>query len=109
MVADVHRKGGLVVAGTDAPIIPQGIGLHIELENYQDAGLTPLEVLRTATINNAIGLNAQSDLGTIEVGKLADMVIVEENPLEDIRNARSTRLVIKNGEVYDLEFLINGK
>lgn len=108
MVADVHRKGGLVVAGTDAPIIPQGFGLHVELENYQDAGLSPIDVIRTATINNAVALNAQDDLGTIEVGKLADMVIVEANPLEDIRNARKTRLVIKNGEVYELDGLIKG-
>lgn len=109
MVADVHRKGGLVVAGTDAPIIPQGFGLHVELENYQDAGLQPIDVLRTATINNAKALNAQDDLGTIEVGKLADLVIVEANPLEDIRNARKTRMVIKNGEVFELERLIKGQ
>ncbi|MDW3196541.1 MAG: amidohydrolase family protein [Cytophagales bacterium] len=109
MVADVHRKGGLVVAGTDAPIIPQGFGLHVELENYQDAGLRPIDVLRTATINNAKALNAQDDLGTIEVGKLADLVIVEGNPLEDIRNARKTRMVIKNGEVFELERLIKGE
>ena len=109
MVYDVHRKGGLVVAGTDSPIIPQGLGLHIELENYQDAGLSPIEVLRTATINNAKVLNAESDLGTIEPGKLADLIIVDENPLEDIRNARKTRTVIKNGEVYDLQLLIKGE
>ncbi len=109
MVADVHEKGGLVVAGTDSPIIPQGFGLHTELENYQDAGLTPLEVLRTATINGAKGLNAQDDLGSIEVGKLADLVIVTANPLEDIRNARKTRTVIKNGEVHELEMLIKGE
>ncbi|MEM9328654.1 MAG: amidohydrolase family protein [Bacteroidota bacterium] len=108
MVADVHAKDGLVVAGTDSPIIPQGFGLHVELENYQDAGLSPLDVLRTATINNAKALNAEKDLGSIEVGKLADMVIVEANPLEDIRNARKTRLVVKNGEVYELEELIKG-
>ena len=109
MVKDVHDKGGLVVAGTDAPIIPQGLGLHIELENYQDAGLTPFEVLQTATINNAKALNAESDLGTIEVGKLADLVIVEGNPLKDIRNAKKTRVVIKNGEVYELDLLIKGE
>lgn len=108
MVADVHQKGGLVVAGTDAPIIPQGVGLHVELENYQDAGLSPLEVLRTATINNAKALNSLSDLGSVEVGKLADMLVVEANPLTDIRNARKIRLVIKNGEIYGLDQLIGG-
>lgn len=106
MVADVQRKGGLVVAGTDSPILPQGFGLHIELENYQDAGLTPFEVLKTATINNAIALNAEGDLGSIEVGKLADMVIVEANPLKDIRNARKTRAVIKNGKLITLQELM---
>lgn len=106
MVADVQRKGGFVVAGTDSPILPQGFGLHIELENYQDAGLTPFEVLKTATMNCAIALNAADDLGSIQVGKLADLVIVEGNPLEDIRNARKTRAVIKNGELLTLEKLM---
>ena len=107
MVADVHRKGGLVVAGTDAPILPQGFGLHVELENYQDAGLSPFEVLQTATINGAMALNAQDDIGTIEVGKLADFIIVNANPLEDIRNARQTKMVIKNGVVWTLDELMN--
>jgi imidazolonepropionase-like amidohydrolase len=107
MVADVHRKGGLVVAGTDAPILPQGFGLHIELENYQDAGLSPFEVLQTATINGSMALNAQDDIGTIEVGKLADFIIVNANPLEDIRNARQTKMVIKNGVVWTLDELMN--
>ena len=106
MVADVHRKGGVVVAGTDAPILPQGFGLHIELENYQDAGLSPFEVLQTATINGAMALNAQDDIGTIEVGKLADFIIVNANPLEDIRNARQTKMVIKNGVVWTLDELM---
>ncbi len=106
MVRDVHDKGGFVVAGTDSPIIPYGFGLHLELETYQDAGLTPLEVLQTATINNARLLNAWDDLGSVEVGKLADLVILEANPLEDIRNTRKIRTVIKNGEVYDIEELL---
>ena len=107
MVKDVHDKGGFVVAGTDSPIIPYGFGLHMEMESYQDAGLTPFEVLQTATINNARLLNAEDDLGTVEVGKFADFVIVEANPLEDIRNVRKVRTVIKNGQVYHLEDLLN--
>lgn len=106
MVTDVHEKGGMVVAGTDSPIIPYGFGLHIELESYQDAGLTPFEVLQTATVNNAEALAALEDIGSIEAGKLADMVIVEANPLEDIRNARKVRTVIKNGRVYQLSDLL---
>ncbi len=106
MVREVHDKGGFVVAGTDSPIIPYGFALHMELETYQDAGLSPFDILQIATINNATMLNAQSDLGTIEVGKIADLVIVEANPLENIKNARQMRTVIKNGEVYDLEELL---
>ena len=106
MVTDVHRKGGFVVAGTDSPIIPYGMALHLELETYQDAGLSTIEILKTATINNAIALNAQDDLGSIEKGKIADLVILDSNPLEDIRNTRSVRTVIKNGEAYDLEYLL---
>ena len=106
MVTQVHQKGGFVVAGTDSPIIPYGLALHIELETYQDAGLTPFEILQTATVNNAKLLNAQNDLGTIEVGKIADLVILDKNPLEDIKHTRSTRAVIKNGEYYELESLL---
>jgi len=106
MVKDVHDNGGFVVAGTDSPIIPYGFALHLELESYQDAGLTAFKALQTATVNNAKLLNASDDLGTIEVGKLADMVILEANPLEDIKNTRQIRTVIKNGEIYDLTELL---
>ncbi len=106
MVTQVHQKGGFIVAGTDSPIIPYGLALHLELETYQDAGLSPFDILQTATINNATLLNAQDDLGTVEVGKIADLIIVNANPLEDIKNARQTRTVIKNGEVYDLAVLL---
>ena len=106
MVTDVHQKGGFIVAGTDSPIIPYGMSLHLELETYQNAGLTPKEILKTATVNNAIALNAQNDLGSVREGMLADLVILKENPLDDIKNTRSTEIVIKNGEVYGLQELL---
>lgn len=106
MAKDVHDNGGFITAGTDSPIIPQGFGLHMELQTYQDAGLTPFEVLQTATVNNARLFNLSEDFGSVEVGKIADLVIVEANPLEDIRNARKVRMVIKNGEVISLEDLL---
>ena len=87
MIRDIHAKGGLVVAGTDGPIIPYGLGLHIELLGYEEAGLSPLDVLRTATMNNAKVLGASDQLGSIEKGKLADLVILSENPLISVRKS----------------------
>ena len=71
------------------------------------AGLTPFQALQTATVSTASLLNASSDLGTIEVGKLADMVVVDGDPLVDIMNARKVKRVIKNGEVVEMPELLN--
>ena len=107
MIKDIHDKQGLISAGTDSPILPFGFGLHLELEAYQAAGLSPFEVLQTATINNAKVLGTIDDMGTIEVGKLADFIIVEKNPLEDIKNIRAITHTIMNGNVYTQEALLN--
>ena len=106
MIKDIHDKNGLVVAGTDGPILPFGFGLHIELEAYQAAGLSPFEVLQTATINGAKVLGTEKDMGTLEVGKLADILIVKENPLEDVKHLRAMELVVANGKVYRLKDLL---
>lgn len=106
MVKDVQDQGGLVVAGTDGPIIPYGFALHLELEAYQESGLSPFEVLQTGTLNGAKVLGVEKDLGTLEKGKLADILIVEGNPLEDVRDLRNMLWVVKNGEVYDLNGLL---
>jgi imidazolonepropionase-like amidohydrolase len=102
MVMDVMNAGGLVVAGTDTP---NGFNLHGELEGYVMAGMSPYQALRTATVNSskALGLDA----GSIEPGKLADLVIVEGNPLEDIANAHHVKRVIANGQVFDMEDLLH--
>jgi imidazolonepropionase-like amidohydrolase len=71
------------------------------------AGFTPFQALQTATVNTATLLNAQNDLGTIEVGKLADLVIVEGNPLVNIRDTMKVRKVIKNGEIFTIEELLS--
>jgi Tol biopolymer transport system component/imidazolonepropionase-like amidohydrolase len=102
----LHGAGARLIAGVDSPLVPYGISLHGELEEYVAAGLTPFEALQTATVNTARLLNADQDLGTIEVGKLADLVIVEGDPLTDITATRRVRTVIKNGEVYELAALI---
>ena len=100
MVKDIHDKGGIVVAGTDSPILPFGFGLHMELEAYAKGGLSNFAVLQTATINTAHALGAGEHLGSLEPGKLADLIIVEKNPLEDIRNIRDISWVVQNGEIY---------
>jgi len=101
MVMDVMNAGGLIVAGTDTP---NGFNLHGELEGYVMAGMTPYQALRTATVNSskALGLDA----GSIEAGKLADLVIVEGNPLEDIANAHHVKRVIANGRLFNMDDLL---
>jgi Tol biopolymer transport system component len=103
MVMDVMRAGGLVVAGTDTP---NAINLHGEIMAYTMAGMTPYEALKAATVNPAQALGL--DAGTIEPGKLADIVIVAGNPLDDVANAHKVKRVIANGRVYDATELIGG-
>jgi len=103
---DLQRAGVTLIAGVDAPLVPNGLALHTEIAGYVEAGLTPYEALKTATINTATLLNAQKDLGTIEPGKLADLVIVEGNPLENIRDTTRVRKVIRDGEVIAVEDLL---
>ena len=105
-VLALTRAGGRVIAGTDSPIMPYAISLHTELEHFVDGGLTPFEALRTATVNAAAALGSRYDLGTLEPGKLADLVIVEGNPLRDITHTRRVRAVMKNGSFFELETLL---
>ena len=108
-VARVVRGGGRVMAGTDSPIIPFGLGLHVELQNYvESGGLTPREALVTATSGFARIVGLDRDLGSIAPGKLADLVAVEGNPLERITDTRRVRVVVKDGNVYTLERLLAG-
>lgn len=104
--AAVVDSGGRVVAGTDSPILPPGVSLHTELAGYVRGGMSEYEALRTATAVAAEALGAAGDLGTLEAGKLADMLIVEGNPLEEIRESRTVRAVVKGGEVHTLEGLL---
>ena len=101
MVMDVMRAGGLIVAGTDTP---NAINLHGEIAAYVTAGMTPYEALKAATVNPARALGL--DAGTIEAGKLADLVIVDGDPLANIANAHKVRRVIANGRLYEMEQLI---
>ena len=108
LVADVVRGGGRVIAGTDSPINPYGLALLMELEHYVRGGLTPAEAIRSATAVPAEAMGLGADLGTIEPGKLADLVVVDGNPLTAITDLRRTRRVVKDGVLYDVETLLRG-
>lgn len=105
-VTRVVRGGGKVVAGTDSPIIPYGAALIAEVENYVWGGLTEVEALRTATSVAAEALAMEGEIGTLAAGALADILIVEGNPLEDISDLRRARIVLKDGEIFRLEELM---
>jgi len=101
----VHA-GGKVMTGTDTAgwAVP-GIGVHHEMEILVDeAGMTPMQVIQAATRNTAEGFRILDQLGTIEAGKLADIVIVNDDPLESIRNLQRIEWVIKDGDVVDRTF-----
>src|SRR5688500_4813614 len=102
----VVQGGGIVIAGTDSPINPYALAYHTELEHFIDSGLAPFQVLQVATLGAAEALGEGANRGSIDAGKLADLVIVGGDPLADIRNARKVRTVIKNGEVHTLESLL---
>ncbi len=100
---DLRDAGVKLLAGTDMPqaFVYPGFSLHDELELLVKAGLTPLEALRSATYNPAEFLGALDSLGTITQGKVADLVLLDADPLTDIRNTRRISLVIANGRMFD--------
>jgi Tol biopolymer transport system component/imidazolonepropionase-like amidohydrolase len=106
--AAVVKGGGRVIAGTDSPIIPYGMALLMEMEHYARGGMPPAEVIRSATAVAAEAMGLGADLGTIEAGKLADLVIVDGDPLTAITDLRKTRTVIKDGEVFEVSALLAG-
>jgi imidazolonepropionase-like amidohydrolase/Tol biopolymer transport system component len=79
----------------------EGLGAHWEMWMLAQGGMTPMEVLRSATLNGAHYLGLDKDLGSLEPGKLADLVVLDANPLDDIRNSDHISLVVQNGRVYD--------
>lgn len=99
------KAGGKIYSGTDsAAANTPGLALHHEMEIYVDAGLTPMEALLTSTKWGAEILRLDKQLGTVEPNKLADLVILRSNPLEDIRNARAIDEVIRGGEIMDIGY-----
>jgi imidazolonepropionase-like amidohydrolase len=102
IVARLKKAGVPFLAGTDTPagvgIVP-GMSLHRELERFVAAGFTPLEALQTATILPARFLGRESAFGTVERGKLADLVLLDADPTADVRNTRRISAVVANGRV----------
>lgn len=95
----LHVAGVPIVAGSDTGLI--GYGLDRELELYVQAGMTPMEAIQSATIVSARAMKMESDSGSIEVGKRADFVLLDGNPLENISAVRRVFSVVKDGRMYD--------
>lgn len=99
---ELQKAGVGILAGTD---VPAGFTLHEELSLYVQGGLSPLEALRTATLNPAQYLNRTNELGTVTSGNLADLVLLDANPLENIRNTQKIHAVVANGRYFDRQAL----
>lgn len=101
--ARLQRAGGLVGVGSHSEL--QGVAFHVELQAMADGGMTPAEILHAATIGGAEVIGRKRELGSLEPGKLADLIILNKNPLDDIRHAMALALVMKNGRLYQAETL----
>ena len=100
---EIVKAGGHVGLGGHGQM--DGLGDHWELWAMAAGGMKPLDVLRVATIHGANAIGMEQDLGSVEPGKLADLIVLDANPLEDIHNTNTVRYVMKNGRLYEGETL----
>jgi len=104
-IENAKATKALVDAGTKAQLGAhgqlQGLGAHWELWMFVQGGMTPLQAIRCATLYGAEYIGLDKDLGSLEPGKLADLIVLEKNPLDNIRNSESIRYVMLNGRLYD--------
>ena len=105
-ITAVAAAGGRVIAGTDTPILPYGLGFIIEIEQLAEAGLGPAGAIRAATLTAAEALGLAGELGVIAPGARADLVLLDGDPLEDIRNLRRVRAVVADGRLATLDQLL---
>ncbi len=113
MVGKIHENKIEIMAGTDTPIgfLTPGLSLHEELSQLVESGLTPLEALKTATLNPAVYFDLEDELGWIGENTWADLVILDANPLENIHNTKQINAVLKQGNYMDrnqLDELLQG-
>ena len=103
MVARLHEANVPIMAGTDTPIgfLTPGFSLHLEMETLVRAGLSPLEALASATIRPAEFFGLENKMGRVAVGQSADLILLRQNPLDDITNSRTVDTVITRGEILD--------
>ncbi len=108
LTGKLYRAGVPLLVGTDSPEpqVPPGFSLHQELEMLVESGLPPAAALRAATLTNATVLGEKEHLGSIATGKMADLVLLTANPLDDIRNTRRIELVIHSGQVCRPDILL---
>jgi imidazolonepropionase-like amidohydrolase len=107
LIGQMHEAGVPIGAGTDTPIgfaVP-GYSLHNELEMLVRAGLSPIEALRSATLRPAEFFGLENEMGTVDVGRLADLVLLNANPLDDIHNTRTVHAVVTKGQLLTSEAL----
>jgi imidazolonepropionase-like amidohydrolase len=103
LIGKMNKKGVKLLAGTDFPnpyVFP-GFSLHDELGLMVKGGMSAIDALKSATLNAAIFMNKENDFGSVEVGKLASLVLLNKNPLENIENTTSIETVILRGRVID--------
>ena len=98
-----HGRGVAVALGTDVPFprLPPGFSVHDELGMYVDAGLDPVDALRSATSVNATVLGIESRAGRVAAGLAADLLAVKGDPLQDIRDVGNVELVVRSGQILD--------
>jgi Tol biopolymer transport system component/imidazolonepropionase-like amidohydrolase len=102
-VADIIHASGRACLGSHGQM--QGLGVHWDLWSLQSGGLTPHETLRAATLYGAEAIGYDQDLGSLEPGKFADLLVLDRDPLADIHNSASIRYVMRNGEMYEADTL----
>lgn len=105
----IKRAGGQVMVGTDSPLDHPALSLFVNMMSLQTYGFTPFEVLQAATIVPARAQGVERDLGSIEVGKLADLVFVEGEPSKSVADLIKVRKVMKAGKLYSVEELIGAQ